>query len=262
MQRGFRVGDGQLGPERHLVEAREVQLDVDPQMLPRRKVSQQRAVRDQVASRRVCKDIVDPSSPWTRGVAVPVFVDGKGGAVLYGGAFGDVYPAFLQHLEEEVVVPNVDVGVHADEVRGRTHAGGRRGHLFEQIGAVPASVPIDRGDVAPRVRALGAAAGGPGTQRGKGAERFDPAPGAQEAGNRRVVGGGVDRGVLAENGHSSLLGSGGEGHVVGASVTGFLVGVSEVGRDAPHRVGPGAVGRRGRAVAVLMDLSSHVASLL
>ena len=53
------------------------------------------------------------------------------------GAFGDVGPPMLEHVEEVRVAVDVSIGVHTDEVRSGPDSGGSTVSEAEDVGAVP-----------------------------------------------------------------------------------------------------------------------------
>ena len=63
------------------------------------------------------------------------------------GAFGDVGPPMLEHVEEVRVAVDVGVGVHTDEVGGGPDSSGSTVSKPKNISAVPSRAAVDTGDV-------------------------------------------------------------------------------------------------------------------
>ena len=63
------------------------------------------------------------------------------------GAFGDVCPPVLEHVEEVWVAVDVGIGIHADEVGSGPDSGGSTVSKAKDVGAVPSRAAIDAGDM-------------------------------------------------------------------------------------------------------------------
>ena len=130
-----------------LVQATQVKGGLEPHVGFGREVAQVAEILDKGASCPVGKDVVDARRVGALSDAVPVEEPPVCVFEMVWGAFGDVGPPVLEHVEEVWVAVDVGIGIHTDEVGGGPDSGGSAISKTKNVGAVPSRATVNAGDV-------------------------------------------------------------------------------------------------------------------
>ena len=130
-----------------MVQAPQVKGGLEPHVGFGREVAQVAEILDEGASCPVGKDVVDARRVGALSDAVPVLQPPVGVFEMVWGAFGDVCPPMLEHVEEMWITVNVSISVHTDKVGSGPDSGGSTICKAKYIGAVPSRAAIDAGDI-------------------------------------------------------------------------------------------------------------------
>ena len=205
-----------------MIEAPQIEGSLEPHMGFGGKVAQVAEILDKGACRPVGKNVVNARRVGALSDAVPVLQPPVCVFKVIWGAFGDVGPPMLEHVEEVWVAVNVGIGIHTDEVGSGPDSGGSTVSKPKDIGAVPSRAAVDAGDVdACRAKVVSSPpALALGTER---LENLVPALGGLEARDawRGVISGGVDDGVFGEDGDTTIVARGASDSVISAAVGGL-----------------------------------------